>query len=240
MKKLLILFAAVAFLAACSDEDEKIVPKDYGMKKFAADMKYDSSQKGHGKAGFNCKQQTYMKLGQDTAVATAIYGNDNYTIFNILPEIPDANNKMIKNEAYNVTTNVKNWDLLFTQYVGNGFKAMGMDGILVYNLAGVLINTKNIKVAVYEYTKSENANDISEAFYNLKLSDISSLEYTNEIDAIGTTFRKMEGMGNYFVLPNRFFILKTTSNDIYKLHFISFYGKTTEEKVFTCEYTLMQ
>ncbi len=39
MKKLLILFATVALLASCSDDDEKIVPKDYGMKKFSADMK---------------------------------------------------------------------------------------------------------------------------------------------------------------------------------------------------------
>ncbi len=159
-----------------------------------------------------------------------------------MPEIPEGKDgKLIPNENYNVTTKVKGWDILFTQYVGNGNKAMGMDGVSVYNLAGILVNTKTVKVGLKRYTESKEQEVISKAFNDLKLADVAGITYSNEIDVIGTSFRTMQGMGaSYSPNTHYFFIFKTTSGEIYKLRFIGFYGKTKKEKVFTCEYTLMQ
>ncbi|MBS9768937.1 MAG: hypothetical protein KGV44_15560 [Flavobacteriaceae bacterium] len=240
MKKLLILLTAVAFFASCSDDDEKIVPKDYGMKKFSADMKYEKP-KGMAK-DFSCKQQVYMQLGKEKAVHTGIYGLGSWTTFNILPEIPKSmgSKEMIKNPKYNVTTTVKDWDILFTQYVGNAMKGRG-DGVFPYFLAGVLINPERVEVALHEYTASKEEKTISEAFSKLMLSDVATVKYSNEIDAIGTAWKGMKGMPpTYNPQTNFFYIIKTKSGDIYKLRFVGVYGKTQDERIFSCEYALMK
>lgn len=244
----MILFAAVALMTSCSDDDEKIVTKDYGMKTFSADLMYEKPTGGpHGGGGFTCKQQVYFKLGQDNPVAVGNNKtNQNWTTFDLLPKIPKGKDskEMVTNPNYNVTTSVKGWDLLFTQYVGNGAKAMGMAGVMPYKLAGVLVNTADVKVQLYKYevnsklSETEMLEDTKAAFAALKLADLKDkkLEERRGIDAIGTSFRTMKGMPpTYIVSYNNFYIIKTVNNDTYKLRFISY-----KKKVITCEYALMK
>lgn len=236
MKKIIsFLLATTALLASCSDDDEKIEVKDYEMQTFSADMKYEKPESMA--KDFTCKQQTYLKLGKADAVAIGEYGTESWTTFNILPEIPESD-KMVTNPDYNVTTKVKNWDLLFTQYVGD---AMPGEKVFPYFLAGVLINTASIEIALYKYEESTEKADIAKAFADLKLITVASLSYSPNIDGIGTRWRTMKGMPPvYEVNDNYFFIAKTQSGDYYKIRFLRYYGDTEAEKVFKCEYALLK
>lgn len=240
MRKFMILAVAVALFTACSDDDDPVVVKDYGMQTFSADMKYKST--GGMATDFTSKQQTYMKLGQKDAVATGEYKTDSWTTFNILPKVPDGEGNLIDNKDYNVTTSVKGWDLLFTQYVGDAYFGKGPNGkILPYFLGGVLINTSSVTVGLYIYEDSKEAEDINKAFSDLTLANVANITYDNTIDVIGTKWRKMSGMPPSFTPnTNYFYIVKTTAGDYYKLRFTGYYGATKAEKVFTCEYALMK
>ncbi len=247
MKKLMILFAAVALMTSCSDDDEKIVPKDYGMKTFSADLMFEKPTGAPHGAGFTCKQQVYFKFGQELPVAVGNNKtNENWTTFDILPKLPKGKDPkdLIDNPNYNVTTSVKGWDLLFTQYVGNAAKSMGMPGIMPYKLAGVLVNTDRVEVQLYKHELDANLSETEilektkTAFADLKIADLSSklLDNKKGIDAIGTDFRRMEGMPpKYTPNYNYFYIIKTADNDTYKLRFIGY-----KKKVITCEYALMK
>ncbi len=240
MKKFMILLATVALMTSCSDDDEKIIPKDYGLKNFSADLMYQPAGGGGMSTDFSCKQQVYFKLGKENAVAVGNYTTkDNWTTFNILRKIQKGQNPtdLIDNPAYNVTTTQKGWDLLFTQYIGNGAKLMGMPGVMPYPITGVLCNTADVEIALYKYTESVEANDITKAFSDLKLVDVENLTYGSKIDEIGTSFRSMQGMPpTYTPNYNYFYIIKTAANETYKLRFTEY----SRKKVISVEYALMK
>lgn len=237
MKKILMILATVALLASCSNDDDPIKVKDYGLKTFSADMKYEKTA-GMAK-DFSCKQQTYFKLGKTEAVATGEYGKDNWTTFNILPKIPNKEKVLVENPNYNVKTNIKNWDILFTQYVGNAARSSSQ--IFPYFLAGILINPERVQVALHKNTESKDANEIAKAFADLKISDLTDLNYTKTIDFIGINWRSMKGMPpTYEIKYNNFYIIKNKEGEIYKVRFIQYYGDTKAKKVFKCEYALMK
>ncbi len=240
----MILLAAVVLMASCSDDDDKITPKDYGMKTFAADMKYEKQGSGMAK-DFNCKQQTFFKFGQADAVFIGKHGTDTWTRFDLLPKVPKSmgSNELIDNPLYNLeTTKVQDWDMVFTQYVGDAYGGRGPQGaIMPYFLAGVLINPNNVKVGLVVEDEKKPVTELAQAFADLKLADVATIEYKNNVDAIGTKFRSMKGMGNYVPNLHVFFIVKRNNGDIYKLRFIGFWdGAEKKNKVFKCEYALMK
>ncbi|PID95481.1 MAG: hypothetical protein CSA94_01385 [Bacteroidetes bacterium] len=237
MKKFMILLAAVS----CSDDDDKVVPKDYGMKVFSADLMYQPAGGGGMSTDFSCKQQVYFKLGQENAVAVGNYTTkDNWTTFDLLPKIPSKMTKQggipdTKNPNYNVTTTQKGWDLLFTQYIDDAYAGHGPKGMIMpYYLAGVLCNTADVKIALYKYEGDEN---IAKAFADLKLANVKDVMYSNKINAIGTSFRSMKGMPPVFAVnANHFYIIKTAANETYKLRFTEY----SRKKVISVEYALMK
>ncbi len=238
----MILLAAVVLMASCSD-DEKITPKDYGMKTFAADMKYKSS--GGMAKDFNCKQQTFFKFGQADAVFIGEHGTDTWTRFDLCPKVPKSmgSTELIDNPLYNLkTTKVQDWDMVFTQYIGDAYGGRGPKGaIMPYFLAGVLINPDKVQVGLVVEDKNKSVTELAQAFADLKLADVATVEYKNNMDAIGTKFRAMKGMGNYEPNLHAFFIVKRNNGDIYKLRFIGFWGGAEKKnKVFKCEYALMK
>ncbi len=239
MKKFMILLATVALFAACSDDDEKVEVKDYGMKTFSADLKYQPTGGGMAK-DFNCKQQTYFKFGKDAAVAIGEHGKDSWTRFDILPKVPKGmkNPELVSNPNYNVTTSVKGWDMVFTQYVGDAYQGHGPKGaIMPYFLAGVLINTANVEVGLHV----SEASDASKAFADLKLADVANVTYKKDINTIGIKWVDRVGMPpTYKVKTNNFYIVKVSNGNVYKLRFVGYYGATKKDKVFKCEYALMK
>ncbi len=235
----MILLAAVVLMASCSD-DNKVIPKDYGMKTFAADMKY--KKVGHGMAtDFNCKQQTFFKFGQADAVFIGEHGTDTWTRFDLLPKVPKSkkSKELIDNPLYKTKTDkVQDWDMVFTQYIGDLDPS---SGVMPYFLAGILINPDNVQVGLVVEDKNKSVTELAQAFADLKLADVATVEYKNNVDAIGTKFRTMVSMGNYEPNLHAFFIVKRNNGDIYKLRFIGFWGGAEKKnKVFKCEYALMK
>lgn len=240
MKNFMVLLAAVAVLTSCNNDEEMEV-KDYGTKTFSADMKYESSG-GGVTTSFTYKQQTYFKFGETDATAIGEYEKDSWTTFNILPKVPNSDGEMVTNANYNITTSIENWDLLFTQYVGDGYYGAGPNGtVYPYYLTGVLINTDNVAVGMQEYTASTEEEKISEAFSNLALSDITEVEYKSNIEAIGSNWKTFNmSTYKYSIKTNYFYIVKVSGTDIYKLRFTGFYGDTEKERIIKIEYALMQ
>ncbi len=232
MKKLLFAFAlAVTGLGFTScDEDEKIEVKDYGMKTFEADLKYQKDVE-HGEVAY--KQQTFMKLGEVAPIHVGTYGENTWTGFNMVQD-PE-------HDEYNVTTDVTGWDLALTYYTA---KQVDIGGGNMYTVAptGALINTSaGIEVGLYEYSESKEVNKITEAFAGLSLTDVSSVEYENNIDVIGYGWKSVDtSTGLYTVFPNMFYIVKLANDETYKVRFISFHGETVEERIIKMEYALMQ
>lgn len=219
-KYLFIAMLAFTF-ASCDDDDEAIEVKDYNVKTFSADYNYTDE---------SYMDQVYFSFTtEDSLVATYTNGTTGWTDFNIYSG----------SDSYNITTDVEGWDLVFTNYTAN----LGTtDSPYEHAVTGVLINTsENIEVASMEYTDSENSDTISTAFVALSLSDVSSLEYSADIDAIGYGWKTHDhSTHKYTVNPNYFYIVKLDSETYYKLRFISFYGSSTSERIATIQYQLMQ
>jgi len=225
-QSILALTVAAALFSACSDEDEIVEVKDYGLKSFEANLSYNS-EAAHGEVAY--KEQTYFAFGEENAIGSGTFGTDSWTTFFLIPDTT----------AYNVTASVEDWDLLLSYYV----EALEDEGEVVpYGVTGVLLNTeKGIRVAKLEYTDSEEETAITQAFANLALSEVSGLTFSSDINTIGHSWKAFDlSAMMYTVHSNWFYIVKMTNGDTYKLRFISFYGASTSERVIKFEYQLMQ
>jgi hypothetical protein len=230
MKRLiLILFVSTVFLVSC-DKDEPIVPKDYGLKNFVADLGYDS-EAGWGEVKY--KTQTYFAFGEDDPIAIGNYGLETWTDFNVISDHPD----------YNISTDIVGWNLLFTNYT-TGVYNPDTGETEPYGVTGTLINVEsNIQVAKVEYTESEDPAVISQAFAELVLDDVAGLEYSTDIKAIGYKWKRLTGdfpNFTYVVNDNWFYIVRMENGDTFKFRFIGFYGDSMDEREVKIEYQLMQ
>jgi hypothetical protein len=164
-------------------------------------------------------------------VGTATQGTSNWTNFYLISD----------SAQYNITSNyVKSWDIVFTNYTTSVASSAGSS--VAYKVTGALINTKNkIQVALMQYTNSARADSISSAFAKLKIADVSSLNYSSNVDAIGYNWKAIDMTTyTYTVSANNFYILKLNNGSYYKLRFVSFYGSSTSQRIAKIEYQLMQ
>lgn len=220
VKKLLKYFfvAMVVFsFASCDDDDEQIDVKDYGLKTFSADYNYSNK---------TYMDQVYFSFS-DSLLGTATQETDDWTTFYLISD----------SSQYNVTSDyVSDWDLVFSNYT------ILLNGYYVHSVTGVLINSEeNIKVGSMEYTDSEDEDAISSAFTGLSISDIDTISYSSDVDAIGYSWKSLDHTTYvYSVNTNYFYFLKLDEETYYKLRFISFYGASTDERIATIQYQLMQ
>lgn len=227
MKKVFLSLMVASVLFACN-EDEKVTPKDYGMKTFSADLKYVSGTP-YGEVAYT--QQTFFSFGNEEAVAVDTYGEDSWTEFNIFDS---------SSEDYNATSDVQGWDLVFTHYTGNGGEE-GEDPV-IYGLTGVLHNKENgISVAEFLYEDSAVEEDISQVFADLTLADVTALSYSQQVDAIGRDWKELDfNTYQYKVLSNKFYVVKHNNGNYYKIRIISFYGDSSSERIIKIEYQLLK
>ncbi len=219
-----ILIAILLFsISSCEVEDELIIVTvselDYDLKTFSADYNYQDG---------TYYNQVYFSF-TDSIIDTATYDTDEWTQFNLV-----ANS-----DEYNDTSSVLGWDLLFTNYTAN----LGTEeSPYAYKVTGVLINiTNNVEVGTMEYTEYTESDSITAAFVNLSLSDIDTITYSSDCDAIGYNWKTYtHSSGIYTLNKNYFYFVKIDEETIYKLHFISFYGSSTDDRVAKIQYQLMQ
>lgn len=232
MKKLLWMTVLVPMLFAC-DDDETIVPKDYGMKTFEANLNYTSEvPEGGGMPTTSYKNQYFFKFGKETpTVHTGVKGTDSYTEFNMV--------QGVEGENYKVTTDVSGWDVVFTAYRANLGTA---EEPMPYNVLGTLINTESVKAGLFEYTESEEVSAVSQAFADLSLSDVSDVEYSANLDAIGYKWKSVDmSTGFYTVKSNWFYIIKTAEGNAYKMRFTGYQDPENKANRFVkIQYALMQ
>jgi hypothetical protein len=217
----LLLGVMGASIVSCSKNDEQIVQKDYGLKTFAANYNYTNG---------TYMNQVYFSFS-DSLTGTATQGTSNWTNFYLISD----------SAQYNITSNyLSNWDVVFTSYTTSLASSSG--GYVAYKVTGALINSKKkIQVALIKYTNSENTDSISSAFAKLKISDVSSLDYSSNVDAIGYNWKAIDMVTYaYKVSTNHFYIVKLSDGNYYKLRFIGFYGSSTNERVAKIQYQLMQ
>ncbi len=218
--KILSISLLVLSFTSCEDDEEAVEVKDYGLKTFSADYNYTES---------TYMDQVFFSFS-DSLLGTASQDEDDWTQFYLIPD----------SSATNYTSDfIDDWDLVFTNYTAN----LGTDDSpFAYNVTGILINQeKSIEVGSFEYTDSEDDDDISTAFTDLSLSDIDTLSYLTDVDAIGYDWKSLDRTTyTYTVNTNYWYIVKLDDETYYKLRIISFYGETTDERIATIQYQLMQ
>ena len=233
MKKVILVLMIAAGLFSACNEDEPVVVKDYGLKTFEADLKftYIPGPDEETPPTTIYAQQVYFKFGEENAVATGELDTETWTDFNVFNE---------DSADYNATSDVADWDLVLTSYVGNGSNPG--DSPEEYSLVGLLQNSGNgITAGKMEYTDSEEDTAIAEAFANLTLADVPSLQYSSDPDAIGYNWKAFSlAEMKYTIHTNWFYIVKLSNGDTYKLRVIGFYGSSTSERIIKFEYQLMQ
>lgn len=224
MKRILLTICAATTLLACKKE-ETIDVKDYGMKSFEAELGYI---KGAPHGTISHTTQTYFVFGQEDAEATAALESDDWSTINLVSS----------SESYNPTPKLSPFDLFIGHYTAN----LGSEEAPTpYGVVGVLVNAaEGMTVAEMLYEDSEVADDISQAFADITLADISALSFSSTVDAIGHDWKSID-MSTYLynVLTNKFFFVKK-GDATYKLRFVSYYGASTDVRIAKFEYALMK
>lgn len=106
------------------------------------------------------------------------------------------------------------WDLQFTRY---GFTFY--DPFTCYMVVGCLSNRHNTLVA----------EDSSTSFEAITMANVSNYTFSNDLDAIGFDWKEVGsttgGGSDYIVFDDKNYIIKTSSGNYFKLHFVGFYDE---------------
>jgi hypothetical protein len=117
------------------------------------------------------------------------------------------------------------WTLHFTTYTTLLYTTDGQSQ--PYVVAGVLLNKNKCAAAL------DSIND----FQNIKLSDTSNYQFSNNLDFIGYDWKYYDfENGIYSIRPNQIFIIRDHYGYYYKLRFTDFYSETGEKGVPQFEY----
>jgi hypothetical protein len=103
------------------------------------------------------------------------------------------------------------YDLLFTQYTTLLFTSLGE--AQSYLVTGVLLNHSHVQAVL----------DSIHPFESITMEIARNLPYTNDLDAIGYTWKALTGGYTYTIKLNYSYVIKDTEGYFYKLRFNSFY-----------------
>ncbi|MDD2963883.1 MAG: HmuY family protein [Bacteroidales bacterium] len=114
------------------------------------------------------------------------------------------------------------WDLFFTQYTTLLYTSEGQ--AYPYLVTGVLINRLRIEVA----------EDSSNRFQSIDRDEAATLNYTNQLDALGYDWKQVQGdvttgNVNYVVRQGVTYVLHERQGFYYKLRFTGFYSNSGEK-----------
>jgi hypothetical protein len=107
----------------------------------------------------------------------------------------------------------EDWDLVFTTYKESVNDPNGVP--YSYIIRGALANLKTISVAQIDKGIAYEACDKTFAVQQ---------KFSNNADEIGYDWKEYsQSLGKYAIVPNRYYIIKTATNDYFKLKFVDFY-----------------
>lgn len=160
-------------------------------------------------------QIEYAELSQSTSQLATIQKDSQgtFTYFS-----------MKNNEQVSVEPPKDTWDICFRTYTH-----IYPDG-MPYLLVGALINPYQTSVA-----------RVNKDFANISYQDYASASMSTNVDYIGFDWKEysFETM-LYTVDPTKIFVMKTSANKVYKLHFLDFYDQTGQKGTTTMEIQEMQ
>ena len=105
----------------------------------------------------------------------------------------------------------EDYDLIFTQYTH-----VFTNPTTAYLVTGVLLNRYETEAALYE----------EKLFEEIVFSDVQDLPLSSSINVIGYDWKSYDlGSGLFTTYPEMNYILKTSEDRYYKLHFTSFYNE---------------
>lgn len=111
------------------------------------------------------------------------------------------------NDVVSVEPPKENWDIVFGQY------AHLFEPTFPYLVTGILSNRNNVEVAEV----------FDKPFDAIDFSDISEYSFSSDINIIGYDWKTFTG-GSFTTHPEKNYLLKTTEDLYYKIHFIDFYN----------------
>jgi hypothetical protein len=116
----------------------------------------------------------------------------------------------LDNKIVNVEPKKEAWDISFTQYT----HVFAGDPPTPYLVTGVLTNRNKVEVATV----------FNKQFTDIVLSDVALYSFSTTIDKIGYDWKEYNFTGgSYTVFSDKNYIIKSTEEKYYKLHFIDFY-----------------
>lgn len=120
-----------------------------------------------------------------------------------------AQRKLVQNEVFQS----RNWDVVFTTYKEGIPDQNGL--IYDYVIRGALINPNKISVVQIDNTAD---------FNTLNYIDALQLPFNKNWNEIGYDWKEYDQTaGRYTIVPNRFYVLKTTNGNYFKMRFVDFY-----------------
>ncbi len=133
-------------------------------------------------------------------------------------------NNEVNNTAFSITSNKvvqiqppkSDWDIKFTQYIHyfDFFQELQLEDE-PYLVTGVVLNRHNVQVAEF----------FNKEYDQISFEDVSSLNFSSNIDAIGYDWKEFDfSQNNYTVLTTNIYIIKTTEGFFYKMRFLDFYN----------------
>ena len=107
----------------------------------------------------------------------------------------------------------EDWDLVFTTYKESINDPNGVP--YSYIIRGALANLKTISIAQIDKGIVYEACDKTFA---------AQQKFSNNADEIGYDWKEYsQSSGKYTIIPNRYYIIKTSTNDYFKMKFVDFY-----------------
>ena len=109
------------------------------------------------------------------------------------------------------------WDLMFTQYTTN----LKLNNVpYPYLVTGVLINRYKVK--------ANRINDL--AFEKISFDKVSNMTLSSRLDTVGYAWKEYSRItGHYSIVSNKYFVIKSVADDLYKLRFTNFYNDQGEK-----------
>lgn len=108
----------------------------------------------------------------------------------------------------NLFPNSNEWDILFSQYTHQ------FDDVTPYLVTGLLINPQNVEAVL----------DTTHSFSNIDYATATSSSFRSDFDAIGYDWKTYSiDEASYSIHYNKTFLIKTKTDEYYKLRFTDFY-----------------
>ena len=118
----------------------------------------------------------------------------------------------------NIEPDKLTWDLLFSRYSDTVYTTDLSDFLIGYAVTGAYLNLNSVEAYLEE--------DIS--FEDIDMSTVDMTRLSSQLNVIGHDWKRFTDQ--YYILPNKSYIVKDREGRLFKLRFLSFYDDQSGQK----------